>query len=110
MVCLAASKSRTKTRMRPTYPMQVPDDLVEGGGKGAVNVKEQALRGADAEGLAQVGDDGLELLGGADLADLALELGRRADGLEADNDLVLGEVARAGQGRAGVPRQARQDR
>lgn len=94
--------------------MQIPDHLVQRGREGAIDVEEEALALGDLQRAAQVQHDGLEALGGADLADVAAQLGRRAPhGLEPHHDLavpVVERVAGAGEGRARVPRERRQHR
>ena len=71
--------------------MQVPHDLIEGGREGAIDVAEEALGVREAEGPAEVDDDGLEALRGAHLADLAPQ-GRRSapNRLEPHHHLAVG--------------------
>lgn len=89
--------------------MQVPHNLIQRRRKGAIDIQEHAVRVLDLQNPAQVGNDGLELLRGADLANLAAEARRGAHGLEADQNLFLGELAGGGESRGCVPREARED-
>lgn len=84
--------------------MQVTHNLIQGRRKGAIDIQEHAIRVFDLQDSAQIGNDGLELLRGADLADLAAEARGSAHGLEADQDLFLRELAGGGEGRGRVPR------
>ena len=83
--------------------MQVPHNLIQRRRKSAIDIQEHAIRVLDLQYPAQIGNDGLELLRGADLADLAAEARGSTHGFEADQDFFLRELAGGGEGRGRVP-------
>lgn len=90
--------------------MQIPDNFIQCRGKRAVDIEEQPICRSDRQYLSQIQDNSLELLRGANPANLRFQLRCRADGLEAHKHLLLVEPAGGCQGRARVARESREDR
>lgn len=102
--------SNRNSREEATYPMQVPNDLIQSWSERTIHVKKQPIGLFKGQYLTQMRDNGLELLCSADPANLGFQLRRGPDRFEAHEDLLLLESPGRRQRRACVARQSREDR